>query len=63
MAAGLGVELDGLGKLRTKAGKLPFLERATQLQIAGWRLLHFGWDDVKGRPDYVLESLAAAKIR
>ena len=57
-----GVELDGLGKLRTKHGKRTFLERATQLQVAGWWLLHFGWHDVKERPDDVLETLAAAGL-
>ena len=54
-----GFELDGLGKLRTKTGKQDFLRRATALQVAGWRLLHFGWDDVTKHPDGVLAAVDA----
>lgn len=56
-----GFELDGFGKLRTKAGKQAFLERATALALAGWSLLHFSWDDVAGRPQYVLDCVAYAE--
>lgn len=62
----VAVELDGFGKLRTKAGKQAFLERSTKLALIGWAILHFSWQDVMYRPDYViatiLEAVALAKI-
>ena len=54
-----GFELDGFGKLRTKSGKQRFLQRATALQVAGWRLLHFSWFDVTERPDQVVAAVLA----
>ena len=62
----VAVEVDGFGKLRTKAGKQKFLERSTKLALIGWVILHFSWEDVTYRPDYViatiLEAVAMAKI-
>lgn len=62
----VAVELDGFGKLRTKAGKQAFLTRATKLGLIGWVILHFSWEDVMHRPDYViattLEAVTLAKI-
>jgi very-short-patch-repair endonuclease len=62
----VAVEVDGFGKLRTKSGKQKFLERSTKLALIGWVILHFSWEDVMYRPDYViatiLEAVAIAKI-
>jgi very-short-patch-repair endonuclease len=62
----VAVEVDGFGKLRTKAGKQKFLERSTKLALIGWVILHFSWEDVMYRPEYVMstirEAVALAKI-
>jgi very-short-patch-repair endonuclease len=56
----VAVEVDGFGKLRTKAGKQKFLERSTKLALIGWTILHFSWEDVMFRPDYVIATIRAA---
>jgi very-short-patch-repair endonuclease len=56
----VAVEVDGFGKLRTKAGKQKFLERSTKLALIGWTILHFSWEDVMHRPDYVVATVLAA---
>jgi very-short-patch-repair endonuclease len=56
----VAVEVDGFGKLRTKAGKQKFLERSTKLALIGWTILHFSWEDVMHRPDYVIATVLAA---
>ncbi len=35
-------------------------ERDNLAQIAGWRVLRFAWRDVVDRPDYVIDTIAAA---
>lgn len=56
----VGFELDGFAKLWTKAAKQAFLRRATALALAGWRLLHFSWDDVMGDGAYVVSAVTSA---
>lgn len=56
----LAIEVDGFGKLRTKAGKQRFLERSTRLALLGWTILHFSWEDVMLRPEYVLQAILGA---
>jgi very-short-patch-repair endonuclease len=53
-------EVDGFGKLRTKKGKQEFLDRQNALALAGWTLLHFSWDDIMYRPDYVIDCILEA---
>jgi len=53
----LAVELDGFAKLSTKAAKQRLLARDTNLRLAGWTVLHFTWEDVRLRPEWVLGSL------
>lgn len=53
-------EVDGFGKLRTKKGKQQFLDRQTALALEGWVLLHFSWEDVMYRPDYVVDCILRA---
>jgi very-short-patch-repair endonuclease len=54
-------EVDGFGKLRTKKGKQAFLRRQNALALEGWILLHFSWDDVMYRPDYVIDCILEAR--
>lgn len=56
----VAAELDGFGKLRTKAGKQAFLARSTKLALIGWVILHFSWHDVMHRPDYVIATILEA---
>jgi len=56
----LTVELDGFAKLSTKAAKQGLLARDTTLRLAGWTVLHFTWEDVRLRPEWVLESVHLA---
>ncbi len=56
----LAVELDGFAKLSTKVAKQDLLTRDTNLGLAGWTVLHFTWDDVNLRPQWVLDSLRTA---
>ncbi len=56
-------EVDGFGKLRTKKGKRDFLRRQNALALEGWILLHFSWDDLMYRPDYVIDCMLEARDR
>jgi very-short-patch-repair endonuclease len=33
------------------------LERRTALGRLGWRVLHFTWDDVRDRPEWVVDEV------
>lgn len=59
----VAIELDGFAKLRGRGGKQRFLTRDTALQASGWVVLHFSWDDVMLRPDYVVATIAQAMRR
>lgn len=56
----LGVELDGdashFGARRSRSDQT----RENDLQVLGWRVLRFDWDDVNKRPDYVVQMVRAA---
>lgn len=54
-------EVDGFGKLRTKQGKQDFLRRQNALALEGWVLLHFSWEDLMYRPNYVIDCIVQAR--
>jgi very-short-patch-repair endonuclease len=56
----VGIELDGFESHATKKGFQHDATRSTLLTLAGWRILHFTWDDIRHRPDWVLECLTRA---
>jgi very-short-patch-repair endonuclease len=65
-ASRLVVEADGFAFHRDRVAYRRDRERLNQLESLGWRVLRFSWEDVIGRPDYVvalvrgcLEGLAA----
>jgi very-short-patch-repair endonuclease len=65
-ASRLVVEADGFAFHSDRAAYRRDRERLNQLESLGWRVLRFSWEDVVGRPDYVialvrgcLEALAA----
>ena len=63
-AARLVVEADGFAFHSDRAAYRRDRERLNELELLGWRVLRFTWEDVVGRPDHVLalvrECLAQA---
>jgi hypothetical protein len=56
------VELLGYRWHRTKRQLQVDVERANRLQLAGWIVLQFTYEDVVGRPEYALELVRDALI-
>lgn len=56
----IAIELDGFEAHATRKGFQHDATRSTLLTLAGWRVLHFTWDDIVQRPDWVLDCLARA---
>ncbi len=56
--AGLVVEFDGHGSHATRLERQADAERMARLTANGWRVLRFTYDDVVGRPDYVVATIA-----
>lgn len=60
----LVVEADGYAYHSDRAAYRRDRERLNNLERLGWRVVRFTWEDVRGRPDYVValvrECLAAA---
>lgn len=59
---GLIVELDGHGTHATREQRRHDAQRRTELTLRGKRVITFTYDDVHGRPDWVLDALRAARI-
>lgn len=57
--ARLVIEVDGHGAHSTKAQRAADAERANRLQLAGYRVLRFTYDDVVRRPQVVIELIRA----
>jgi very-short-patch-repair endonuclease len=61
----IAIEVDGWAYHRTKERRDADMLKDNLLTQAGWRVLRFGWEDVKHRPEYVLDlirSLLAAPV-
>jgi very-short-patch-repair endonuclease len=56
----IAIELDGFETHATRKGFQHDATRSTLLTLAGWRVLHFTWDDIRRRPDWVVECLTRA---
>jgi very-short-patch-repair endonuclease len=56
----LGIEADGRGVHGTPEAVLEDRRRQNALQLEGWFLLRFTWDDVARRPWYVVATVRAA---
>jgi very-short-patch-repair endonuclease len=58
-AARLVVEADGFAYHSDRASYRHDRERLNDLERLGWRVLRFTWEDVVGRPDYVVAMVRA----
>lgn len=56
----IAIELDGFETHATRAGFQRDATRNTLLQLAGWRVLHFTWADIRDRPDWVIACIRRA---
>jgi very-short-patch-repair endonuclease len=56
----IAIELDGFEAHATRAAFQHDATRSTLLALAGWTVLHFTWDDVRHRPDWVLDCVRRA---
>jgi very-short-patch-repair endonuclease len=54
------VEVDGFAYHSGRAAYRNDRERNNALQLLGWRLLRFTWEQIMGRPDWVVAQIAAA---
>jgi very-short-patch-repair endonuclease len=59
---GLVVELAGHGTHATRLQRQRDAQRQTELTLQGKRVITFTYDDVYGRPLWVLESLRGAGL-
>jgi hypothetical protein len=55
----LVVELDGHGTHATRRQRQADSERAARLGLAGWQVVHFTYEDVVERPEYVVATITA----
>lgn len=53
----VAIEVDGFESHATRKGFQHDATRGTLLQLAGWRVLHFTWADIRDRPDWVLDCV------
>jgi very-short-patch-repair endonuclease len=53
----LAVEAEGYRFHRDRQAWASDLERRSRLARAGWRVLHFTWEDVHDRPEWVIEQI------
>ena len=53
------VETDGFAFHSDRASYRKDRRRGNALQLAGWVVLRFSWEDVVHDPDYVIESISA----
>ena len=60
--SGLIVELDGHGTHSTREQRKNDAQRRTELTLRGRRIITFTYDDVHGRPEWVIEVLGAARV-
>lgn len=58
-AARLVVEADGFAFHSDRASYRKDRQRMNQLESLGWRVLRFTWEDVVGRPEYIVALVAA----
>jgi very-short-patch-repair endonuclease len=59
--ARLALEVDGWQwHARHPPDFVAFLRRHTTLETEGWRVLHFGWEDLDQRPDWVVARIRQA---
>jgi very-short-patch-repair endonuclease len=58
-AARLIVELDGHATHATRRARQADAERDAALELAGWRVVRFTYEDVTERPDHVVATIAA----
>jgi very-short-patch-repair endonuclease len=56
----IAIELDGFESHATRKGFQHDATRSTLLTLAGWRVLHFTWEDICDRPDWVLDCIRRA---
>ena len=54
------VEVDGFAYHSDRAAYRRDRERSNALQLLGWRVLRFTWEQIVGRPDWVVAQIAAA---
>ena len=57
--ARLVAELDGHETHATRRHRQADAERAAALELAGWRVISFTYEDVTERPSYVIATIAA----
>jgi len=57
--AQLVAELDGHATHATRRDRQASAERAAALELAGWRVISFTFEDVTERPEYVVATIAA----
>lgn len=62
-ADGLIVELDGHGTHASRAQRQRDAQRRTELTLLGKHVITFTYDDVYGRPQWMLEALRATRSR
>ena len=61
--ARLIVEVDGFAFHADRASYRRDRERDNELERLGWRVLRFTWEDVNGRPEYVVALVDAMLSR
>jgi hypothetical protein len=54
------VEVDGFAFHADRQSYRSDRKRLNALEVAGWLVLRFSWEDVVGNPDYVVRTVAAA---
>ena len=59
----IAIEVDGLVGRLTKADLQRNDQKKTLLGVAGWTTLHFTWDDITGRPEWVVRQIRAVLCR